>query len=135
MRTTLLTVCLGILLAACGSESDMPRPGPSSGVDQSKTFGQLTAADLSSLCDWTAGCFGGYGHTMTCQGSSLTMGAAQSHDQCVASWNAGTLASECLSMTVEGYQDCVYNLQCPLLWMAENCSAVRDCMFAMMEGG
>jgi hypothetical protein len=130
----LFSLFLSALLTACGSESDMPRPGPHSGVGLNKTFGQLTTTEMSLLCDWTAGCFGGYGHKMTCQGGSVTMGAAKSHDQCVAEWESETLPSTCASMTIAEFEGCVYNAECPMLWLDEQCSALRDCFLDMLSG-
>ena len=130
MRTFVLAAFFSILASGCDGDG-MARPGPDSGVPPTETFGQMTAADVGLLCDWTAGCFGGYGRTMSCSGGSITMSSAKSREDCVSNWGKST-SSECASMTVGGYQNCVYNLKCPLLWMDSDCSVLADCVMSMM---
>ena len=131
MRTFVLAAFVTMLALGC-DDGGMARPGPDSGVPPTETFGQMTAADVSVLCDWTAGCFGGYGRTMSCSGGSITMSSAKSHQDCVTSWQSGASSSQCTSMTVGDFENCVYNLKCPLLWMDSGCSAVADCAMSMI---
>lgn len=137
MKRTALTATVAILLAACGDEqAAMERPGPSSGLGGSKTFGELTAAEVSLICDWTAGCFGGYGRTKSCPETGVTMSSAASRESCVASWSAAaSMPESCRMMTVAEYEGCLYTVECPQLWLASTCSAVRSCMLDMMVGG
>lgn len=130
MRPFVLTAFLAMLASGC-EDGTMARPGPDSGVPPTETFGQMTAADVERLCDWTAGCFGGYGRTMSCSGSSITMSSAKSRDDCVSS-RVMASSSECTSMTIGDYETCVYSLKCPLLWMDSDCSALADCIMSMM---
>ena len=67
----LVVVMLGALALGCGSSSS---GGSSSGVTGSKRIDSLTDAEKTMICDWTAGKFGGYGHTMQAEGYYLLYG-------------------------------------------------------------
>jgi len=57
---------MAMMMAACGGGGGGgPGNGPS-GVDRSKQVSAVTDAEKSSLCDWYAPMFGGYGTTPAC---------------------------------------------------------------------
>ena len=57
---------LGLILAACGGSDD------SSGIDRSRTLGDLNAGELSDLCEFTLDAAGGAGAEFEC-GDGVTV--------------------------------------------------------------
>ena len=64
-----MTILAFAFVLSCGGSggSDF---GPSSGLPRTATIGSLSPSEARTLCTWTNGKQGGYGHTVTCPDGS-----------------------------------------------------------------
>jgi hypothetical protein len=127
MRRFSLTITFALLMgvanAGCGGDSSLPDPGPSSSLDPSTRLVDLSEADVITLCDWTAGRFGGYGQGVTCS-DGLTVSARQSRELCVMDYRS---ASSTCSVTVGDIQTCTNQAVGPPV-----CATVPQACFAIL---
>ena len=84
------------LAAACGGDDD------GSGVDGGKAVTELSADEVSALCEWAIDVQGGENHSEDCGDFTIETGTVA---ECEAEY-AGIPAS-CSSVTVAELEDCV----------------------------
>jgi hypothetical protein len=99
----LLGLCVGLLCSGCGESAVLPDPGPRSGIDPEKSVVGLSASELVTLCDWTAGRLEGYGQSISCS-DGTRLSAASSRDACVASY--ARVTASC-GVTIDDVEACV----------------------------
>src|SRR4051812_21324543 len=92
-------VGVGFATSGCSSDS-----GGGSGVSPSKKLGELTSAEIGSICDWGAARLGGYGGSkvVKCKDHDVTQVAPASRDKCVQSYG---IPASCQA-TVGDFETC-----------------------------
>jgi len=72
------------LLAACGSGVSQPVE-----LNPNARAASLSAGEQALLCDWIAQQFGGYGHTISCDGGETSLAGPQDQATCVSQYMQG----------------------------------------------
>jgi hypothetical protein len=97
--------------------------GPTSGVDQSKTLGELSATEKKQFCDWTAGINGGYNKSTSC--GTTTISGPKSQAACVQKLPpacAATVAEAEACLKIDAADPCAF-----ALFKAPECEPIRNC--------
>jgi len=102
---------------ACPTHTPLSCPA----IDSTKTFGSLSQADVSALCDCEIVAYGGYGTGQTCtcaDGSMATNTNPASKADCIAAYNATPACTWLMS----DYFNCMNLMQdpCNMMGMAES---------------
>lgn len=102
---------------ACPTHTPLSCPA----IDSTKTFGSLSQADVSALCDCEIVAYGGYGTGQTCtcaDGSMATNTNPASKADCIAAYNATPACTWLMS----DYVKCMNLMQdpCNMMGMSES---------------
>lgn len=106
---------------------DAAKPvGPTSGVEPTKTIGELNTAEKKQLCDWQAGVSGGYGKTTKCEGG-LSTSNPKTQTACVQKMNLpscqASVADVEACFKVDAQDPCAF-----AILSAPECESIRACM-------
>lgn len=100
MKIRLASILLSCsFLAACGGDDG---PADSSGVDGDKAITDLTASEVSAVCEWGVEVSGGEGYTEDCGDFDYTV-------ETVAECEAGyaSIPAACSTVTVAELEACI----------------------------
>jgi hypothetical protein len=114
-----MVVGLGLASVSCGGSGGAAGPG-ASGLEKSRSWNSLTAAEKGILCDWVAAKFGGYGKTIDC-GNGTGIGSNTSQQACIDS-----LPATCAA-TVAAYEQCADDASCETGPFPPSCAPLLAC--------
>ena len=97
-RRATMAAMLTVVMAACGGSGGGGAGNGPSGIDRGKQVSVLSNIEKSSLCDWFAPMFGGYGTTPSC--ANWVISAPPDKPTCMTEFPV-------CAVTVAQFEDCL----------------------------